>query len=63
MTTHKVQKTARPLCTLNRLIAGKETVAKPLDFESGESITYAQLLPICSHGPLHHLSDGNAFAL
>jgi hypothetical protein len=53
--------TARPLSNLNRFIAGKETVAKPLNFESGESIAYAQLLPTCFHGSLHHLSDGNAF--
>jgi phosphopantetheinyl transferase (holo-ACP synthase) len=64
MTTHsrhKVQTTARRLSTLNRFIASKEAVAKPLNFESGESIAYAQLLPTRSHDPLHHLSDGNAF--
>jgi hypothetical protein len=49
------------LGTLNRLIAGNETVAKPLNFKRGESIAYAQLLPTCLHDPLHHLSDGNAF--
>jgi hypothetical protein len=43
------------------LIARNKTGAQPVNFQAGESIVYAQPLPVRFHNLLHRSSNGDGF--